>query len=245
MLRQARRYHQALMLFAGLQFFVWSVTGLYMVLINIHTIHGEDLTIQRAPLLSKSFVNENNDNNDSKEASFSINELIKVYPDASNIKLAWLAETAVYRFKTLSGNKLLYADSGKEVTDISNELAIQVALSHLREPLKVEKAHLITQNPPNEIGSRALPVWRIDFAGINSPTFYVDYQSGELIAVRHNSWRLFDLFWRLHIMDYLEGEDINNVLLNILSVTGLLAALSGIVLLALRLFSSKSAEPSV
>jgi hypothetical protein len=244
MLRQARRYHQALMLFAGLQFFVWSVTGLYMVLINIHSIHGEDFTIQQQPLLSKSFVNENNDNNN-KEAWFSINKLIKVYPDASNIKLAWLADKAVYRFKTSSGNKLLYAHSGNQVTEISKELAIQVALSHLREPLKVEKAHLITQNPPSEIGSRALPLWRIDFAGINSPTFYIDHQSGKLLTVRQNSWRLFDLFWRLHIMDYIEGEDVNNVLLNIFSVTGLLAALSGLVLLALRLFSSKSAEPAV
>jgi hypothetical protein len=230
------------MLFAGLQFFVWSVTGLYMVLINIHVIHGEDLTIQQAPLLSTSFVNENNN---AEGTSFSINALIQTYPDASHINLTWLAGKTVYRFNTASGNKLLYAHSGIEVTEISKELAIQVALGHLREPLKVEKAHLITQNPPSEIGSRTLPLWRIDFTGINSPTVYVGHQSGQLLAVRHNSWRLFDLFWRLHIMDYLEGEDINNVLLNIFSVTGFLAVLSGLVLLALRLFSSKSAEPAV
>ena len=30
------------------------------------------------------------------------------------------------------------------------------------------------------------------------------------------SWRIFDVLWRLHIMDYYEGDDINNVLLNII-----------------------------
>ncbi|MFT5276406.1 MAG: hypothetical protein ACI97K_002262 [Glaciecola sp.] len=236
MIRLARRYHQGLMIFAGLQFFLWSVSGLYMVLMNIHSIHGEDLTVQQQPLLSASMIN--------KGSSFNINTLIRAYPDASNINLAWLADKPVYRFVTQGENKLLSAITGKLIPEITSDIAMKVALSNLREPLDIEKLYLITDKPPDEIGSRALPLWRVDFYGVNSPTFYISHQTGEVLTIRHNTWRLFDALWRLHIMDYTEGEDINNILLNVFTISGLLAALSGLVLLAFRLLSNESAEPA-
>jgi hypothetical protein len=109
----------------------------------------------------------------------------------------------------------------------------------LKESKEVKQIELITKNPPSEIAFRPLPLWRIDFFGVNSPTLYVSSTNGEIVTVRQNTWRIFDALWRLHIMDYYEGEDINNWLLNIFSVSGFLAALSGLVLLWFRLFKNK------
>ena len=41
----------------------------------------------------------------------------------------------------------------------------------------------------------------------------VDAGSGEVTAVRHDRWRLFDWFWMLHIMDYDERSDFSTPLL--------------------------------
>ena len=43
MLRKARKYHKWLMAFVGIQFLFWSITGVYMVTMDIHYIHGETL----------------------------------------------------------------------------------------------------------------------------------------------------------------------------------------------------------
>ncbi len=44
------------------------------------------------------------------------------------------------------------------------------------------------------------------------------------------SWRIWDFLWSLHIMDYRERDNINNILLQILSVLALVTSVSGITL---------------
>ena len=72
---------------------------------------------------------------------------------------------------------------------------------------------------------------------------YVDAVSGEVTAIRSDSWRTWDFLWGTHIMDYSERENIDNLLLKIFSVLALISALSGIVLffsgLNLRNFNNK------
>lgn len=231
-----RRYHRWLMLFVGLQFVVWSLSGLYMVLIDIHSIHGEDLLSTQPPALSEAL-----NNNPQALITIDINDVLVKYPDATKISLGWLVNNPVYRFQA-DGPVLLDASTGARIDNISKTLAAEIALSNLAEPRAIQKLELLTKNPPSEIGSRSLPLWRVDFEGLNSPTLYISYSSGEIVSVRQNTWRIFDLLWRLHIMDYYEGEDINNILLNVFSISGLLAALSGLFLLWFRLFRRSASE---
>lgn len=53
---------------------------------------------------------------------------------------------------------------------------------------------------------------------------------GQFLKVRTDYWVWFDAFWRLHIMDYGQGEDFNNTLLRVFSWLALLFVLSGMVL---------------
>ena len=43
MLSRVRKYHKWFMAFVGMQFLFWSITGVYMVTMDIHYIHGETL----------------------------------------------------------------------------------------------------------------------------------------------------------------------------------------------------------
>ncbi|WP_412971576.1 PepSY domain-containing protein [Glaciecola sp. MF2-115] len=234
-----RRYHRWLMVFVGLQFLIWSLSGLYMVLVDIHSIHGEDILSTKKPTFSANQANQSND-----AIGYDINELLSNYPEAKNVTLGWLGDQVVYRFQ-LNGPKLIDANTGKAIEKITENLAAHIALTSLAEAREIADIELITKNPPSEIGSRALPLWRVEFVGVNSPTLYISNSTGKVLTVRQNTWRAFDLFWRLHIMDYYEGEDINNLLLNIFSVSGLLAALSGLVLLAFRLFKNDVTEAGI
>jgi hypothetical protein len=59
---------------------------------------------------------------------------------------------------------------------------------------------------------------------------YLDALSGEIVAIRSSSWRLWDLMWGLHIMDYIDRDNINNILIKIFSILALISSLSGVIL---------------
>ena len=42
--------------------------------------------------------------------------------------------------------------------------------------------------------------------------------TGDIAAIRSDSWRAWDLLWALHIMDYQDRDNINNLLLKIFSI---------------------------
>ena len=54
--------------------------------------------------------------------------------------------------------------------------------------------------------------------------------SGEVKAVRTTSWRIFDLLWALHIMDYQDRDDFNHWLLTGMAILGLFTVFSGLIL---------------
>jgi len=220
------------MLFVGIQFFVWSFSGLYMVMLNIHYIHGEDYLVSGQSVLPVDAV------------SYDINALLARFPHANSIRLGWLHDMVIYRFKLAGKDIMIDASSGHIIPSIDQDLAEQIASGYLHKSLPFSETKLITKSPPSEIGSRNLPLWQVEFEGLNSLTLYISPLSGELISTRHNAWRGFDLLWRLHIMDYTEGEDINNILLNVFTISGVLALLAGILLLYLRLFKNNCVDAS-
>ncbi|MDT9001679.1 PepSY domain-containing protein [Paucibacter sp. APW11] len=86
-----------------------------------------------------------------------------------------------------------------------------------------------------ELGDRRA-VWRVRFDDALSTRMYFDARSGAFLAVRSEAWVLYDFFWRLHVMDYTDGEDFNNPLMRAASLAALLLVLSGsaLSLLAIR-----------
>jgi len=83
-----------------------------------------------------------------------------------------------------------------------------------------------------EFRGRALPLFRVRSEGDNNSqiNFFLNAYSGEIVAIRSPSWRIWDLMWGLHIMDWEDREDIDNLLLKIFSILALISSLSGILL---------------
>ena len=74
-------------------------------------------------------------------------------------------------------------------------------------------------------------IWQVNYSDGAGTRLYFDGPSGRYLTVRNDYWVVFDAFWRLHIMDYGEGENFNNWLLRLFSVLAAVFALSGAVLI--------------
>lgn len=225
--RLSRRFHKWLMLLVGLQFVIWSISGAYMVVLNIDYIHGDSLVKQQSASLTSISVN------------YELHQLYSDYPKAEMIELTLLLDRAVYRFSENKQNYLLSADTGKLLSPISEGYAATIAKYLYKKPeTKISHISLISENPPFELNERHLPVWRIDFDDFASPSFYINSHTGKLVTKRHSFWRLFDWMFSFHVMDYVE-ENPSNKLLLIFSVISLMACIFGVVLTYFRVFSNQ------
>ncbi len=223
--RMSRRYHKWLMLIVGLQFVIWSLTGSYMVVLNIDYIHGDSL------------VNQSSSSLNSADVNFELHQLYRGYPNAEMIELTTLLDQAVYQFIEKKQNYLISADTGQLLSPINKEHAVAVA-KHLYEKVDstIIDVRLISDNPPFELSSKHLPVWRIDFDDFANPSFYISSRTGKLVTKRHSFWRLFDWMFSFHVMDYVE-EDPSNKLLLSFSVLSLIGSVFGIILIYFRVLS--------
>ncbi|WP_448547693.1 PepSY domain-containing protein [Thalassotalea fusca] len=227
MIRWARKYHKWLMVFVGLQFLFWSISGVYMVSMDIHYIHGESLAKRDSEKLNLASV------------SHSINALVENYPDATGIVLTQHLGKPVYRFTDGENGKLTVdATTGGQLPAVDEAKARDIAHYYYTEQQNINEIRLISQvsDMPAELSPRHLPVWRVTFDNMATPTFYINQQTGAIVAKRHDYWRLFDWMWRFHIMDYDDGENVANWFLMVVAILGLLAALAGAVLTYHRIF---------
>ncbi len=83
---------------------------------------------------------------------------------------------------------------------------------------------------PSEASGIEHPVYRVDFDDWINTTFYLHPMTAEVLKVRSDLWRLFDIFWMLHIMDYETRDNFNNPLLIISAIIALFFTVTGMVL---------------
>jgi len=211
------------MLIVGLQLLIWSITGAYMVLMDINYIHGDTLVAKKTQSLSPNQV------------EYSFKELLVAHPQATSVELGFMLNQAVYRFNLDKKKVLLSAIDGKQLSPIDERLATAIARNkYHKKDVTIAKVQLLTEETPRELSGRYLPVWRIDFDEFASPSFYISVNSGQLVTKRHSYWRLFDWMFAFHVMDYID-EEADNKLLLFFSIMALFASAFGLVLTYYRL----------
>lgn len=214
----ARRAHKWIALVVGVQALLWMLSGLYMTVISIDIIHGDHLAHANTKPLS---------------ASVPVMDpaaLAQSYPGLVSFRLKRFLDREVYELHQAKSISLIDATSGAPLSPLSDTMARQLAQSLYAGKAPIKTAELVTE-APQEVATRPVPMWRVEFADSNETTLYLSPQTGELLAKRHDLWRWFDFLWMLHIMDYDERSDVNNTLLRVASSAGLLFALSGVWLL--------------
>jgi uncharacterized iron-regulated membrane protein len=213
-LKTSRKFHRWLMLFLGLQFLIWSISGAYMVIFDIDYIHGDSLVVNHQTKV------------DANKLTYPLSLLRQEYPDAQSISVEVFIDQVVYRFSENDKKVVVSASDGKKLSPLNNNEAIRVAKHYYSGDGEVTDSELITENPPFELSSRALPAWRVNFDDLGSPSIYISAETGELVSKRHEFWRVFDLMFSLHVMDY-EEEDPSNKLLFWFAIFSLIASIFG------------------
>lgn len=209
-----RRTHKWIALFVGIQVVLWTLTGFYMVVVHIDTIHGDHLV--RAPAVR------------SYELATLVppSKIVAAAPGATEVRLQRLFDRPVWRVETGAGAMLYDARTGVRLSSPTESEIRALARQIYTGTGNIVSARLLTE-APLEMQSRKPPYWQVEFEGWDRPTLYLSPTTGELISRRHNLWRIFDFAWMLHIMDYQGRTDVNNPLLRVATWSAFTMALSG------------------
>lgn len=209
-----------LALIVGVQIAVWMLSGLVMSALPIERVRGEH-TIAKAP---PTLVADMTVVIDAKTAARAAGG------DVVAVTLTGLAGQAVYEIRRADGSAALVDAQGSGVlSPIDARIAQQIAAADFAGAGKPVSATLVEAEGGDYRGR--LPAWRVQFDDSDDTRIYVAALDGRVSARRSGTWRVYDFFWMLHIMDYETREDFNTPLLVIASLLGLLVALSGLPLL--------------
>ena len=146
------------------------------------------------------------------------------------------ASGPAFKLRTAQGEQWWLA-TGAPLTAPSAEAVGRFAHSIYKGAGTLQAVEKLAQVPTQwlmvrELGARR-DVWVARFDdGLNTRLYFSGAQ-GEFITARSDAWVLYDFFWRLHVMDYSEGEDFNHPLIKGASLLALGLVLTGLVMLAL------------
>ena len=128
---------------------------------------------------------------------------------------------------------LFDAADGRALGQISQRDAVQIAASAWRGDGHPAASAAAVSNESTEYRG-VLPAWRVAFADNDHTAVFVAAETGRITAVRTGTWRLYDFFWGLHIMDWKNHENFNSWWLLAFALGGLTLGLAGTALLFMR-----------
>ena len=215
-----RNTHKYLSFFISVQLFLWTVSGIYFAFNKIELVRGEQYR------LTESFpINFD-------EVNFSRSDVVQVKA------INRLGEIIF----VVSGSKgTEYLDSFGIPVDKLNKSEIFeiVSSSSTLKPIDLEE--ITESSKGSEFRGRNLPLYKVTSLNDKDKkiNLYLNVFSGEITAVRSLQWRIWDLMWGFHIMDWQTRDKINNIFLQIFSILALVSSISGIMLFFRVDFNSK------
>ena len=219
MTRWMRKLHKWTGLILAVQFVLWMGSGLVMSLLDHDKVQGHHYRAVAA----------------SKPAQWPTGTLAPSHVlsratlPARSLEAMWLRERPVYRLARGEDTWLVDARNGAPVA-VDSATALVIAVADYTGPGR-PGTPVSMENPTLEARNHPAPIWRIAFDDDDGTTLYVSGQDGRILARRNDTWRLFDIAWMLHIMDYTNRDDFNNPLVVTTAAGGLWIALTGVWLL--------------
>ncbi len=209
-----RKVHRYLGLFLGVQFLMWTISGMYFSWTDIDEIHGDQF---RNEHMAKS-------NFDGLINPMEIKNAIPI----NSLELREIADQPYY---WINKGQLFHAKSGELKSGITKEEAILVAKKRMLSGLKVKDVERITAvGNHHEYRGGPLPAYVISYETPENIKAYVAEKDGSFQTLRHRNWRWFDFLWMAHTMDYQGRDNFNTLVLRAFSLLGLLTVLSGFLL---------------
>ena len=209
-----RKAHRYLGIFLGIQFLMWTISGMYFSWTDIDEIHGDHF---------KKEIPE--------QAAFSdllgSSQLDIKVP----IKSMELLDVAGLPYYWINNKTLFNALTGVKKDELTPDEAIKVAERYMLASLEFDQINRIeTVDAHHEYRGKPLPAYEISYKSDQNLKAYVAIENGAFQTVRHRDWRWFDFLWMTHTMDYQGRDDFNTIILRAFSVLGLITVLSGFLL---------------
>ncbi|MGB5723613.1 MAG: PepSY domain-containing protein [Parasphingorhabdus sp.] len=210
------RWHVWLGWLIGVPIIIWTASGLLMVAQPIETVRGNHLRSETPALDAVKPVAPMLEGRQAKNLTLQQN-------DAGPYWVIAYADGGKRRADALTG-ALLPPVSATEADALARAARSDEAAIRSVKRFDGDKA------PGDQRSGR--PSWQVVFD--DDARFYIDADTGELIAVRTQFWRAFDFMWGLHIMDLQTREDTSHPILIIFAAISLLGSILGFVMLFTR-----------
>jgi uncharacterized iron-regulated membrane protein len=214
-----RKLHKWLGLVIGLQVVLWAASGLMFAWLDPDAVDaaGSVRAVESA-ILSSTMVK-------TEPATW-----LGDYPaqDLYDVRAIPLADRWVWRVELRDRVELRSVEDGARV-NVDEPWLRRLALERYAGGGRLIAAALQTQP---DIASRASgPVWQAQFDDRQHTALYFAADDGHFIVARTATWRLYDVFWMLHTMDYVGRDNFNNPLIVTIGMATLWLSISGIVLI--------------
>ena len=178
-----RNTHKYLSFFISLQLFLWTISGIYFAFNKIELVRGEQYRLTE---------------------SFPINfdEVKFSRSDVQQVKAINRLGEIIF---VVSGNQgIEYLDPfGTPINKLNkNEVFEIVSSSSTLKPIDLEE--ITESSKGSEFRGRDLPLYKVTSLNDKDKkiNLYLNVFSGEITAVRSLQWRIWDLMWGFHIMDW-------------------------------------------
>lgn len=223
-----RKSHRYLGIFIGIQFLLWTVSGLFFSWTNINEIRGDHL---REDKNSIKFIDGEITPADIQK------EIVKIEPkpEILSFRIVNIIDTnyfeVVYKNSDKKESTILFnTKTGEQRKAITQDEAEKIASSSLKNEAKIKQTTYLTSEnvgSHHEYREKPLPAWAVSFDHPEELTVYLSANNGQVQSFRTSNWRIFDFLWMLHTMDFVGRDDINNWALRIFSVLSILMIVSG------------------
>jgi len=215
-----KRLHRWIGLLIGIQVLLWLLSGLMMSLLDPGKVDGTRWAREDRPV----------------PQALDYGVLLEPYelpaePLAGALEIRLVAHRgqAVYRVTRADGITVIDATDGSVIV-IDEQQAEEIAREDFTgdgEIVSIESGTAPTMETRDSRGR----YWRVDFSDGVHTSLYISASTGTILERRNRYWRVFDVFWMLHIMDYSGRKDFNNTLIIVVALATIWLGLSGVILL--------------
>jgi hypothetical protein len=206
-----RNTHKYLSFFISIQLLLWTISGIYFAFNKIENVRGEQYRLQ-------------------SPSNYSFKNIEFEIPDATSAVVRKRLDKTIVAASTKAGMRY-FDEAGDPLKKISFDEAKKIVVKNtLLKPIAVEEIN--ESKKGSEYRGRELPIYKVITHNANDKEInaYLNIFSGDIVAIRSAQWRIWDLMWGFHIMDWQERDNIDNMLLKIFSILALISSLSGILL---------------
>jgi hypothetical protein len=187
--RSLHKWHIWLGWLVGVPLILWTASGLFMVMRPIEEVRGEHL--RKGPLMLT--------------ATAPVAPLLGPRP-VEKLTLEQRSSGPVWVIQYQGGDlRRANPATGALLPKVSAAQAAALAASYYAgKSRQVSVRQFTADKAPLDL-RKDRPSWQISYT--DGTRLYVDVDTGGLLALRTNQWRLYDVMWGLHIMDLQTRED--------------------------------------